>query len=81
MGETYSGDNKLYKIQKCVRTLEITYPPVVKEPVGLTAGGVETRKHCTHEITMLQGSAVLWLLAFPPGESSPNQFPVHCIGA
>ena len=54
----------------------------VKDPVsicrtraGLTAGGMETRKHCMQEGKKKLGSAVLWLLAFPDG-SSPN---VPCI--
>ena len=50
----------------------------VKDPIsichnrlGLTAGSVETRKHCTHEKKKMLGSAILWLLVFP-GESSSN---------
>ena len=49
----------------------------VKEPISicrkrvvLTAGGMETQKHCTQgEKNKKQlGSAILWLLAFPGGK-------------
>ena len=48
---------------KCVRTLKIPYASVVTKRVGLTAGGMETRKHCPEGNKL--GSAVLRLLAFP----------------
>ena len=39
--------------------------------VGLTAGGMETQKHCTQGKKKKLGSTILWLFAFPR-ESSPN---------
>ena len=58
---------------------------ICRKRVGITAGGMETRKYCTEGEGMagggggggggrdrnMLGSAVLWLLAFPE-ESSPN---------
>ena len=41
---------------------------ICRQRVGLTAGGMNARKHCMREIKEKVGSAVLWLLAFP-GES------------
>ena len=47
---------------------------ICRQRVALTAGGMETRKHCTYIGKQNKkenlGSAVLWLLAFPR-ESSP----------
>ena len=38
--------SRVRHVPKCVRTLKIQYPSVVKS-VGISAGGVETRTRCT----------------------------------
>ena len=45
---------------------------ICRKRVGLTAGGIETRKHCTQKEKKKLGRAVQWLFAFPGGKSSPN---------
>ena len=65
---------------KFVCTLKIPYPSVIKR-VGITAGAMETPKHCsvcTQEKKKKLGSAILWLLAFPWGKQPA--FHVHCTG-
>ena len=55
---------------------------ICRKRVGLTAGGMKTRKHCVQEEKekkkKMLGSAVLWLLAFPGGKQP--EFAVHCTG-
>ena len=44
---------------------------ICRKRIGLTAGGMETRKHCTQgkeEKSWLALYDVLWLLAFPWGK-------------
>ena len=51
---------------------------ICRKRVGLTAGGMKTRKHVLHTRKKKLGSAVLWLFTFP-GESSPK-FPCIALG-
>ena len=51
---------------------------ICRKRVGLTAGDLETWKHCTQEKEKKLGSAILWLLAFPM-ENSLN-FPCIALG-
>ena len=86
----YSSESTLVQIGLCLSLLRVYYVTHpngahVKDPVsicrkrvGITAGGMETRKHCTHKVgggggggdAGELGSAALWLLVFTPGKAS-----------
>ena len=51
---------------------------ICRKRVGLTEGGMETRKHCTLGDNKLGSAVPLWLLDFPR-DSSPN-FPCIALG-